>query len=178
MARGSAAHPRLRTFCPGDPETYTALGGFSPTQGAHQWRYEESFEAGGFRPMRWDRWRLRRALDGVRARHNWASLDAAWRPIGCFPHLHCARRRCPDAFRLDSQGPQRSNGHTVQARILHNGNQVWPATGWADILPDFSTPVSFHVEIDAVTREIRCYLSSNARATTQPTPSSGTPRWL
>ena len=38
----------------GDPETYTALGGFSPTQGANQWKYEEAFGDTAFIEMRWD----------------------------------------------------------------------------------------------------------------------------
>ena len=36
----------------GDAETYTALGGFSPTQGAGQWRYEEAVEGPGFSELR------------------------------------------------------------------------------------------------------------------------------
>jgi hypothetical protein len=36
----------------GDAETYTALGGFSPTQGAGQWRYEEAGAGPGFSELR------------------------------------------------------------------------------------------------------------------------------
>jgi hypothetical protein len=44
----------LAELTAGEPETYTALGGFSPTQGANQWKYEEAVGGAGFRAMSWD----------------------------------------------------------------------------------------------------------------------------
>jgi len=38
------------------------------------------------------------------------------------------------------------NGHAIKARILHNDRQIWPANGWAEILPDFSKAVECRVE--------------------------------
>lgn len=34
----------------------------------------------------------------------------------------------------------------MKARILHNERQVWPANGWAEILPDYSKTVECHLE--------------------------------
>ena len=35
---------------PGDPETYEALGDFSPTQSANHWTYEETAGDGSYQP--------------------------------------------------------------------------------------------------------------------------------
>ena len=34
----------------------------------------------------------------------------------------------------------------MKARILHNDRQIWPANGWAEILPDYSKAVEYQVE--------------------------------
>ena len=44
------------------------------------------------------------------------------------------------------------NGHSIQARILHNDRQLWPADGWAEVLPDFSKTIEFRLENIAVTK--------------------------
>jgi hypothetical protein len=42
--------------------------------------------------------------------------------------------------------PSAENGHTIEARVLHNERQIWPANGWAEILPDYSKAVECRVE--------------------------------
>ena len=42
--------------------------------------------------------------------------------------------------------PSAQNGHTMKARILRNDQQVWPASGWAEIPPDFEKTVEYRLE--------------------------------
>ena len=48
--------------------------------------------------------------------------------------------------------PSAQNGHAIKARILHNDRQIWPATGWAEVLPDFAKAVNYRVENTSVTK--------------------------
>jgi hypothetical protein len=130
----------------GDPETYTALGGFSPTQGGGQWRYEEAVEGARFTEMRWDK-------DGYEGRwvgSGMATIGRIWMQPGA--HSDVARTFVSPAkgeititgsIRKD---PSAQNGHTVMARILHNDRQIWPATGWAEVPPEFAKTLEYQVE--------------------------------
>jgi hypothetical protein len=130
----------------GDPETYTALGGFSPTQGAHQWKYEEALEGTAFREMRWDHG----GYEGRWVGSGMAKIGRIWMQPGA--HSDVSRTFVAPANAVLSisgsirKDPSAQNGHMIKARILQNERQVWPATGWAEIAPDFSPSVECRVE--------------------------------
>ena len=137
----------------GDPETYTALGGFSPTQGAGQWKYEEAVEGAGFtRDAVGQRW-VRGQVGRFRHGHDRTDLDAAGRIVGRLPNV-CLARGCRDSPLQGQSGRIRApqNGHTIKARILHNDQQIWPATGWAEVLPEFEKTIEYRVENVAVAK--------------------------
>ncbi len=136
----------------GDPETYTALGGFSPTQGAHQWRYEESIDGTGFREMNWDHG----GYEGRWVGSGLAMIGRIWMQSGAQSDV--ARTFvAPAAAWLVISGsirkdPSAENGITVMAGVLHNDRQIWPATGWAEIAPDSSKSIECRVESLRVTK--------------------------
>ena len=142
-------------FTSGDPETYTALGGFSPIQGAHQWRYEESVEGAPFRELSWENG----GYEGRWVGSGLARIGRIWMQPGAgsdvsrtFVAPAAAKLRISGSIRKD---PSAENGITMKARVLHNDRQVWPAQGWAEIVPDFSKTVECRVETLQVAQDER-----------------------
>jgi hypothetical protein len=134
----------------GEPETYRALGGFSPTQGANQWRYEEAMESGSFRHLKWDSG----GYEGRWVGSGLTRIGRIWMQPGMLSDV--AR-----AFVAPAKGvltisgsirkdPSSENGRSVQARILHNDRQIWPMSGWAEITSVSSKEVSYRLENIAV----------------------------
>jgi hypothetical protein len=130
----------------GDPETYTPLGGFSPTQGANQWKYEEAFDGGVFREMRWDSG----GYEGRWTGSGLAAIGRLWMQPGAGSDVSRTFVAPADAVLTISgsirRDPSAPSGHIIQARILRNGQQLWPANGWAEVLPDFTKPIQFRLE--------------------------------
>ena len=142
-------------FTSGDPETYTALGGFSPIQGAHQWRYEESVEGAPFRELSWENG----GYEGRWVGSGLARIGRIWMQPGAgsdvsrtFVAPAAAKLRISGSIRKD---PSAENGITMKARVLHNDRQVWPAQGWAEIVPDFSKTVECRVATLQVAQDDR-----------------------
>jgi len=143
---GNRSSPGLAEVIGGDPETYTALGGFSPVQGAHQWRYEESLEGREFQDLHWD-------CGGYEGR--WMGSEPAiigriWMQPGA--QADVSRTFVAPAHGVLSvagsirKDPSAQNGRSVHARILHNHQQIWPENNWMEILPDFSKTLSYRLE--------------------------------
>jgi hypothetical protein len=130
----------------GDPETYTALGGFSPTQGANQWKYEEAFGDTAFREMRWEGG----GYEGRWVGSGMATIGRMWMQPGAQSDVSRTLVAPANAALTVSgsirKDPSAENGHTIKACILHNDRRIWPANGWAEILPDFSKTVECRVE--------------------------------
>ena len=154
----------------GDPETYTALGGFSPTQGANQWKYEEAFDGTSFRAMRWDCG----GYEGRWVGSGMATIGRMWMQPGAQSDVSRTLEAPADATLTISgsirKDPSAENGHTIKARILHNDRQIWPANGWAEILPDFSKTVDCRVEDLAVAHgdSVRFVLQQSGHLTLEP----------
>ena len=134
----------------GDPESYRALGGFSATQGANQWRYEESVESTGFREMNWDHG----GYEGRWVGSGFAKVGRIWMQPGAMSDV--ARTFVVPAKGLVSvsgeirKDPSAMNGRAAAARILHNDRQIWPAKGWAMIPPDYAQKTPHRIEKVAV----------------------------
>ncbi len=131
---------------PGDPETYTALGGFSPVQGAEQWRYEESVDGAAFRDMRWDNG----GYEGRWLGSGMATIGRIWMQPGAqsdvsrtFVAPGNAMLTISGSIRKD---PSAENGCAIRARILHREQPIWPADTWAEVQPEFSKTIEYKVE--------------------------------
>jgi hypothetical protein len=143
---GNRSSSVLAELIAGDPETYTALGGFSPTQGAGQWKYEEAVEGAGFAEMRWDSG----GYEGRWTGSGMATIGRIWMQPGAASDVS-RTFVCPADAAITVTGSIRKdlsaqNGHTIKARILHNDRQIWPATGWAEVLPEFEKSIEYRVE--------------------------------
>jgi hypothetical protein len=130
----------------GDPESYRALGCFSAMQGANQWRYEESVEGTGFRELNWDK-------DGYEGRwmgSGLAKIGRIWMQPGAKSDV--ARTFVAPAKGVVSisgeirKDPSAMNGRAAAARILHNDRQIWPASGWAEIAPEYAKSLPYRIE--------------------------------
>ena len=143
---GNRSEIAIAQTIPGEPETYTALGGFSSIQGAGQWRYEESLTDGEFRELRWD-------SGGYEGR--WMGSDPAI--IGRIWLQPGAKSDVARTFMVPADGwisvcgslckdPSAQNGRKVRALILQNQHQIWPESGWAEISSDFSEKTSYKLE--------------------------------
>jgi hypothetical protein len=42
--------------------------------------------------------------------------------------------------------PSAMNGRVAAARILLNDRQIWPASGWAEIAPDYAKRIAYRIE--------------------------------
>ena len=130
----------------GDPESYEALGGFSATQGADQWRYEETFDGRTYRDLAWD-------SGGYEGRWTGSGLGRIGR-IWMEPSASSDLSRTfvsPSDGVLALSGSIRKdlsaqNGASVQARIVLNNSQIWPDNGWATIPPEFAKETAYHLD--------------------------------
>jgi hypothetical protein len=135
---------------PGEPETYRPLGGFGPAQGQQQWRYEEMLDGGGFLPLVWSSG----GYEGRWTGSGPAKIGRIWMQPGASSDV--ARTFVAPANGVLTisgsigKDPGSENGRSVGARILHNDRQIWPATGWAEIPPDYIREVACRLDAVAV----------------------------
>jgi hypothetical protein len=133
---GNRSAVSLAASIAGDPPTYRALGGFAPTQGAAQWRYEEHLEDGSVRALRWEH----TGYEGLWTGSGLARVGRIWMQSG--RHSDVARVFVvPQAGTASIEGylrkdPSAENHHIARAKVLHNGSQLWPPSGWTEVPPD------------------------------------------
>lgn len=126
--------------------TYTASTGFSSTQGANQWSYKQ-WNGSAYSDMSWN------------------STDSYWKgtPTYCLigstwqhPDSTDSVRvwKAPAAGTVTVTGTVKkavtTGGDGVRARIMKNGTQVWPASGWQSIAYNDATGVSHNFTADVV----------------------------
>ncbi|MGA3326653.1 MAG: hypothetical protein ABSF45_19465, partial [Terriglobia bacterium] len=116
-----------------------------------------------FREMRWDSG----GYEGRWTGSGRAAIGRLWMQPGAQSDVSRTFVAPADAVLTISgsicKDPSAQNGHTIQARILHNGQQLWPARGWAEVLPDFSRTIAFRLEDIAVAKgdSVRFVLKSS-----------------
>jgi hypothetical protein len=130
---------------PGELPTYEALGEFSPTQFGHQWAYEEALEDDTYKNLVWDK-------GGYEGRWTGSGLGRIGR-IWMQPSAHYDLSRTfvvPASGTMSSSGivrkdPSAENQASCFVRILQNSRQIWPAEGWAEVLPNYATPTTYDI---------------------------------
>jgi hypothetical protein len=133
------------TKAAGGSQTYEALGDFSPTQSMGQWLYEEATEDGSYRKLVWDK-------GGYEGRWTGSGLGR----IGRIWTQPSAKNDLSRTFVVPTAGvvsvsgvirkdPSAENQASCFVRILQNSRQVWPLTGWAEILPHYNSPTTYEV---------------------------------
>jgi hypothetical protein len=129
----------------GEPATYRALGGYSPTQGGHQWRYEETLVDGPFRPMRW----AHIGYEGLWCGSGQARIGRIWMQAGAasdVARVFVVPERCALSITgVIRKDPSAENGRAVEVKVMQNDRQIWPASGWGVIEPDAGKSVECHL---------------------------------
>jgi hypothetical protein len=137
------------TAIAGDPERHQPLGEFEPTQGAHGWRYEETSDAQNYAELVWESG----GYEGFWAGSGLGRIGRLWMqpsataemartftiPTDCSAHLSGEIQKDPSAA---SESP-------VLVRIEHNGQQIWPSSGWVEV-PPFGAPTSYQLKDVAI----------------------------
>jgi hypothetical protein len=127
----------------GEPQTYEALGDFSPNQSGGYWTYEEAVRDGTYRELAWDKggYEGRWAGSGLgRIGRIWMQPSAAYDLSRTFIAPVSGIIRTFGSIRKD---PSAENKASCFVRILQNAIQVWPASGWAEVFPDYDKPTNY-----------------------------------
>ena len=129
----------------GEPQTYEALGEFSPTQSSRHWAYEEALEDGTYRELVWDKggYEGRWAGSGLgRIGRIWMQPSAAYDLSRTFISPASGMISTFGSIRKD---PSADNKASCFVKILHNSTQVWPASGWAEVSPHYDEATNYAI---------------------------------
>jgi hypothetical protein len=148
---GNRSAPSSAAPTAGDPESHQPLGEFGPTQGTHGWRYEETSDTQNYEELVW----TSGGYEGFWSGSGLGRIGRIWMQPSATAEI--AR-----TFTIPANGSVHLSGETekdpsavaelpVLARIDHNGQQVWPASGW-NAVPSFGAPTSHLLQDVAVQR--------------------------
>jgi hypothetical protein len=129
----------------GELPAYEALGDFSPTQLSKHWVYEESVEDGAYRDLVWDKggYEGRWAGSGLgRIGRIWMQPAAQYDLARTFIAPASGTVAMSGSIRKD---PSAENKAPCFVRILQNSIQVWPDSGWAEVLPDYDKTTNYAI---------------------------------
>ncbi len=129
-----------------EPQIYEALGDFSSTQSKKQWAYEEAVGNESYRELTWD-------SGGYEGRWNGSGLGRIGR-IWMQPSADYDLSRTfivPAAGVASTSGsirkdPSAENHASCFVRIMLNSTQVWPAEGWAEVSPSYSSATAYQIK--------------------------------
>jgi hypothetical protein len=127
----------------GEPQTYEALGDFSPTQRAGSWAYEEILEDGSYKELIWDKggYEGRWAGSGLgRIGRIWMQPSAEYDLSRTFIAPSSGAVETYGVIRKD---PSADNQASCFAKIMKNSDQIWPTEGWAEISSNYDSPISY-----------------------------------
>jgi hypothetical protein len=129
----------------GEPQTYEALGDFSPTQSNKQWAYEEMVEDGTYHELVWDKGGYEGRWSGSglgRIGRIWMQPSATYDLSRTFIAPVSGIISTSGSIRKD---PSAENKASCFVRILQNSIQVWPPSGWAEVSPNYNQPTNYAV---------------------------------
>jgi hypothetical protein len=142
---GNRSPATLAQKITGEPPTYEALGDFSSTQSSRHWAYEEAISEGTFKELVWDK-------GGYEGRWSGSGLGRIGR-IWMQPSAHYDLSRtfiAPMAGTISTSGsvrkdPSAENGASCFVRIFRNSTQIWPDSGWGEVLPDYDQTINYAI---------------------------------
>ena len=129
----------------GEPREYEALGDFSPMQSNKHWAYEEMGSDGSYKDLGWDKggYEGRWAGSGLgRIGRIWMQPSAQYDLSRTFIAPAGGLLSTSGVVRKD---PSAENRASCFVRILQNSHQIWPAEGWAEVLPKYDAPTSYRI---------------------------------
>lgn len=125
----AAAFDNVSVVRNSDLNAYTLSNNFSAAQGGKGWTYQQSIPGGLYSDLKWD---SRGWWQGTR---EW---NRVWAPANFHPDddATVVTWTAPKAGTVRIQGTPRKHaagGDGVNVRIVKNGTQIWPASGWQPI---------------------------------------------
>ena len=136
---------------PGESETHQPLGEFWPAQGQDGWRYEQSFDGQNYQDLSWNKGGYEGFWEGSglgRIGRIWAQPAADAEVARTFIISENGSVSLSGELQED---PSAEPTFPVSVRIQKNQEQVWPATGWAQV-PAFNSPLRYEVKNISVRR--------------------------
>lgn len=129
---------------------FNAAAGFSSTQGANQWSYEY-WDGSAYTAMTWD------AASGVWRKSGMNAIvgDSWQHPDNGVDSVR--KFTAPQAGTVTITGNVAklvTGGDGVNVRILKNGTQIWPASGWQFIGPNDTAGVSVNLTATVATGDV------------------------
>ncbi|HEY0827263.1 MAG TPA: hypothetical protein VGE40_04145, partial [Bacilli bacterium] len=150
-------------------EKYSASSGFSSVQGTNQWYYKQ-WSGSSYSDMTWDstnsRWKG--SQDNVLVGSSWQHPDT-YDSVRAWKAPSAGTVRVTGTVKKDSNN---GLGDGVYAKIIKNGLQIWPSSGWAYITADNFTGFAHDISV-AVTANDFIYFVVNKIGTN----SSDTTVW-
>lgn len=129
----------------GEAHSYEALGDFSASQCNRHWAYEESIDDGKYRDLVWDKGGYEGHWSGSglgRIGRIWMQPSAEYDLSRTFIAPVAGIINTSGSIRKD---PSAADRVSCFVRILHNSNLVWPASGWAEVSPDYDKPTNYSI---------------------------------
>lgn len=129
----------------GETPSYEALGDFSATQSSKNWAYEEAIEDGTYRDLVWDKngYEGRWTGSGLgRIGRIWMQPSATYDLARTFIAPMSGMITVSGSIRKD---PSAENRASCFVRMLQNSIQVWPVSGWAEVLPDYEKTTNYAI---------------------------------
>ena len=128
----------------GDPELHQPLGEFTPTQGAHGWKYEQTSGAQNYEQLTWQNG----GYEGFWAGSGLGRIGRIWAQPSASKEIartFVVPRTCSANLSGQLQKDPSAGSEPVLVRIEHNAKQIWPASGWAEV-PHFGAPVMYELK--------------------------------
>ena len=152
-------------------DTYSASSGFSSTQGANRWSYS-AWNGTSFTPMTWDaansRWKGAATYTLVGS--NWQHPDTTDSArIWTAPSTGTVRLTGTAALQYGTAGDG------VRIKILKNGVQVWPSSGWKSIAYNDTSGIAHDLALPVTTGDTVAFVV-NRNGTNTSDATLGT-RW-
>ncbi|GEM_PF-469304 len=123
--------------------SYQASIGFGSVQGANQWSYQY-WNGSTYTDMSWDSGNVRWAKSGTFSivGNNWQHPDTNADSVRKFTAPRAGILQITGVVRKGDVG-----GDGVKVKIVKNGTQIWPTSGWQSIGPNDTTGYSVNVDI-------------------------------
>jgi hypothetical protein len=130
---------------PGEAETHQPLGEFWPAQGQDGWRYEQSFDGQNYQELSWNR----EGYEGFWEGSGLGRIGRIWAQPAADAELARTFVISADgSINLSAElqkDPGTESTFPVLVKIEKNHDQVWPATGWAQV-PAFGSPLRYELK--------------------------------
>jgi hypothetical protein len=152
-----------------EPQTFEALGDFSPTQGGSGWRYEQSADGQTYTNLAW----TNGGYEGFWAGSGLGRIGTIWMQPSAAMELS-RTFLSPEDGPVDLRGevekdPSADPTAPVFVKIYRQNEQIWPAAKWAPV-PPFGVPLTYQLKDVSIRKGevIRFFIKRNGENRAEP----------